>query len=304
MEAFNSKRDELNGYGGVKLSSNSSEYIKQSLDALKYSRRTYNTYLYEMNCFSKWLKETYGDSDLSNLTHSEVQTYMDSLQARKYSARSITIKYSAIRTFCLCTGQQKACISIRRVTVQGRTAPKALNRLERLKLIRNVERDGSPRNIAIVKLLIYTGMRVSELCELDVDDIELHERSGWVRIRRGKGNRERQIPVPIEARKAVGDYLATREGVGIGDPLFKSNRETRIQTRTVQHILEQYGTHPHALRHTYCRMLVESGVDIVTVSELAGHSDINTTTIYSRPTSGDMEKVIDMAFGLGKVAKE
>ncbi len=113
-----------------------------------------------------------------------------------------------------------------------REAPVALERKEVLRIMREVDRGGNKRDKAILLTCIYAGIRVAEIVALDIDDISFSERQGTIRVRQGKGNKERIIPLHKEARYAVSDYLKTRESTA--DALFLSNRQTRISKRTVQ----------------------------------------------------------------------
>jgi integrase/recombinase XerD len=90
-------------------------------------------------------------------------------------------------------------------------------------------------------------------------------------------------------------YLETRED---DDPaLFLSNFKKRMSKRSIQRIFEKLGIHAHMLRHTYGRELVSSGVDIATVAELMGHSDVNVTRRYAAPSMKDLEQAVEKVFG-------
>ncbi|SGO71543.1 phage integrase family protein [Mycobacterium tuberculosis] len=157
-----------------------------------------------------------------------------------------------------------------------------------------MERTGKRRDIAIVYLLVYSGLRVSELVNLNREDVEIRERSGSLTVRKGKGNVSRKVPLPVEARLQLSRYLETRDDDS--SALFLSNYQRRISVRSVQRILAKFGIHPHQLRHTYCRELVGAGVDIASVAELAGHVDINVTRRYAKPSAEELEKAIEKAF--------
>jgi integrase/recombinase XerD len=134
----------------------------------------------------------------------------------------------------------------------------------------------------------------TELVQLNKQDITLGERSGTVLVRCGKGMVSRKVPLSAEARTWLKRYLDTREDEN--EAFFLSNYKKRISVRSVQHMLQQFGIHPHQLRHTFCRELVSNGVDVMTVAELAGHSDLNVTRRYSKPTERDLAQAIDKVF--------
>jgi integrase/recombinase XerD len=118
------------------------------------------------------------------------------------------------------------------------------------------------------------------------NDIVIGERSGIVFVRKGKGDVERKVPLPIDARIYL-NHLQTRKDDD--EALFLSNYQKRISIRSLQRVLEKYGVHPHQLRHTYCRELVSFGGDLATVAELAGHADINMTRRYSKPSHEELD---------------
>jgi integrase/recombinase XerD len=148
--------------------------------------------------------------------------------------------------------------------------------------------------MAILYTLLYTGLRVSELVALNREDLTIRERSGSLVVRNGKGNVARKVPLSPEVRLQVGRYLETRSDA---DPaVFLSNFRQRISVRAVQHMAAKYGIHPHQLRHTFCRELVNAKVDLPTVADLAGHADINVTRRYAAPSEKELEEAIEKAF--------
>lgn len=135
---------------------------------------------------------------------------------------------------------------------------------------------------------------MSEMISLNREDVLIRERSGSITVRNGKGDVERKVPLPVEARVYLEKYLDKRDDDQ--HALFLSNYKLRISIRSVQRVLEKYSVHPHQLRHTYCRRLVSSGVDIASVAELAGHNDINVTRRYAKPSADELEEAVEKAF--------
>lgn len=257
------------------------------------SELTVKTYVKALELFDKYLEES--DGNLCELTRHDVQSYINYLREHA-SPTTIQTRFAAISVFARFLGRRDVVEDIRLPEVRKtrNIAPKSLERTERNRLLRQVERGGNLRDIAIVYMLLFTGLRVSELCALNRDDVEIGERSGKVIVRRGKGDVARVVPLSAEVRHHLRRYLATREDDN--PALFLSNFRKRISVRTVQHMLSKYGVHPHELRHTFCRELVASGVDIATVAELAGHADVNTTRRYAKPTPNELEAAIERAF--------
>ncbi|GLB61006.1 recombinase XerC [Cytobacillus sp. NCCP-133] len=257
--------------------------------------KTIEDYVRHMKNFQKWLHSE--GSNLDQLTRYDVQQYIKHLQDRGNKASTLNPKYSAIVAYVRHLGQSHLVDNIQRPEVRHsrHISPKSLPRTDRNRLFREVERSGNLRSIAIVYFSLYTGLRVSELTSLNQDDVHMGERSGNVIIRDGKGGIARTVPLPSEARYHLRHYLETRED---NDPsLFLSNFKKRMSKRSVQRIFEKLGIHAHMLRHTYGRELVSSGIDIATVAELMGHSDVNVTRRYAAPSMKDLEQTVEKVFG-------
>jgi integrase/recombinase XerC len=157
--------------------------------------------------------------------------------------------------------------------------------------------DGSPvglRDVAILELLYATGVRVGELCGLDVDDVDRSRRV--VRVL-GKGRKERTVPYGLPADRALGRWLdvarPTLLGPGAGAALFVGARGKRIDQRAVRSMVHRRlgdvpgapDLGPHGLRHTAATHLLEGGADLRTVQELLGHASLATTQIYTHVTA-------------------
>ncbi len=248
-----------------------------------------------INNFDNWLQSE--GSDLEQLTRYDVQQYIKHLQDRGNKATTLNPKFSAIIAYARYFGQCHLVENIQRPEIRHtrHISPKSLPRSDRNRMFRELERSGNLRSIAIAYLLLYTGLRVSELTAINRNDVHMGERSGNVVVRDGKGGIARTVPLPSEARYHLRRYLEIRED---DDPaLFLSNFKKRISDRAVQRIFEKLGIHAHMLRHTYGRELVSSGVDIATVAELMGHNDVNVTRRYAAPSMKDLEQAVEKVFG-------
>lgn len=258
------------------------------------SKSTIKLYVGVIENFSEWLDANGGTVD--SLTRLDIQNYMNYLADKGLCASTIENKMAAITNLAKFLDNVNIVQNIRKPE-HRRTfniAPKSLEKNEKNKLLREFERSKNLRNTAMVYLFLYTGLRVSELVALNKHDITMSERKGLLKVRKGKRNVEREVPIPFEARLHLQEYLNQRNDSL--EELFLSNYKKRISIRSVQRILKKYGTHPHQLRHTYCRSLVNAGVDIATVADLAGHVDINITRRYSKPTVFELEEAIEKAF--------
>jgi site-specific recombinase XerD len=143
-------------------------------------------------------------------------------------------------------------------------------------------------------------LRVGEVVSLRISDVELRPRSGWVLVRRGKGQKERKVPLSAEARRALQDYLDVRPNVR-KETLFVSRSGKPLSSRDVQRMLEEAGRRagirkrvtPHILRHTFATRFLRKGGDIATLAEILGHSKIQTTTRYLHPDRERMQEMVE-----------
>jgi len=150
---------------------------------------------------------------------------------------------------------------------------------------------------AICEVLYGAGLRVSELCSLDVDSVDFSE--GLVRVM-GKGRKERIVPLHRRALAAVSLWLSdAREDVARADSprdaMFLNRRGHRLGSRDVRRILDNRvargHVHPHALRHTYATHLLEGGADLRVVQELLGHESLTTTQLYTHVSKSHLQKI-------------
>ena len=191
----------------------------------------------------------------------------------------------------------------------GLRAPKAPRRLPKTldvdQTARLLEWDSDDplaiRDRAIMELLYSSGLRLSELLNLEVSDLDLKD--GTVRVT-GKGRKTRVVPVGRHARSALQQWLGIRATFTThASMLFLSRRGERLAPRTVQQRLQQWGSkrglpmrlHPHMLRHSCASHVLESSSDLRAVQELLGHADIATTQIYTHLDFQHLAKVYDNA---------
>jgi site-specific recombinase XerD len=163
-----------------------------------------------------------------------------------------------------------------------------------------LERPHPARDRAIFELLYGCGLRVSELAGLNLDDLDRSER--WLRVR-GKGRKERQVPLPGKAADALERYLAGRPVVRDERAVFLNHRNGRLTARGIRGIVKLYATvlaedpsvHPHSFRHAYATHLLSDGADLRAIQELLGHARLSTTQKYTQVSLTDLMAVYDKA---------
>lgn len=165
------------------------------------------------------------------------------------------------------------------------------------------------RDLAMFELFYSSGLRLNELVMLDIADMDLSE--GSLRVRFGKGGKQRQVPVGCKAVKAIEKWLSVRLDKHSA-AIFVSQRGERLSCRSVQLRLERWSNkhglpehvHPHMLRHSFASHLLESSQDIRAVQELLGHADISTTQIYTHLDFQHLARVYDGAHPRAKKKQE
>jgi len=280
---------------------------------------TVDGYRRDLETFFTWLREQTGrDIPPAEVTPFDVQRYRDALVDAGYKPSTVNRRISSLRAFFAWANQAGNITNDPthgvKLIRQARRVPRALTKQEVYLLQRTAaarrqlteaRANGeitpavvtARRDEAILNLLLYTGIRVGELVALRVADVELSERKGKVIVRSGKGRKYREVPLHLEARKALRAYLEVRPN-GEDDHLFLGQRGP-LTARGVQFRLEEIGREagvrvtPHVLRHTFAtRLLREAGVDLVTTATLLGHESVSTTAIYTQPNEADLEEAV------------
>ena len=163
-----------------------------------------------------------------------------------------------------------------------------------------LERPHPARDRAIFELLYGCGVRVSELAGLNLEDLDRTER--WLRVR-GKGRKQRQVPMPGKAAEALERYLSERPVVRDEPAAFLNHRRARLTDRGIRGIVKLYATfvngdpsiHPHSFRHAYATHLLADGADLRAIQELLGHARLSTTQKYTQVSLTDLMAVYDKA---------
>ena len=182
--------------------------------------------------------------------------------------------------------------------------PRALTDRDRKKLIRAVAQTGNLRDVALVELLLGTGLRISEALALRRGDVTLGARSGEVRVRRGKGGVSRTVPLTATVRRALRDYLELYPDLGKDDPLWVGERGALKSPSGVFRLLKKYArfagvdetaVSPHVLRHTFAtRYLAANPNDLRGLAALLGHASLDTVMIYTEPSTDDLARRMEL----------
>jgi len=264
---------------------------------------TVRGYLADLKKFSEWFKVTNDENMLlRNVTPVDVRDYKAHLQtAERFKPSTINRHLSSLRAY-FSWAIQEGLIKENPVRVRNLgeppRAPRSLDERLYHRLLRSVQQHGSKRDAAIIQLLRHTGLRVGELCNLELQDIEMSTRKGKVIIRSGKGHRYREVPLNLDARRTLQAYFADRKEVD--DPhVFIGQRGNGLTDAAVYDVVKKYarlsnvdGVSPHVLRHTFARSLLDKGVDLVTVQQLMGHKRIDSTARYTKPSERDLEVAV------------
>lgn len=265
------------------------QFIAQAMQGK--AANTVKSYRYSLEQFAAYLDGS--DADLSTYGRIDVQQYIATMQAAKRAASGVNRHIAAIKAYSRYAGKHAAVESLRMTKPPKATqlAPEWLERNVVNDLLRRTDRKPNKRDHALVSVLLYAGLRVSELVALDIADVTLNERGGQVAVRSSKNGSARVIPLHSEARKAVSDYLAQR--ADDHEALFLSSLGKRLSVRSVQAMLNVYGINPHQLRHTFVKRLVDKGVPTATIQAMSGHSSADMIAWYSAPSMDDLTNAIE-----------
>ena len=277
------------------------------LESVKqYSPHTLVSYQRDLEKLSENMKDL-GLEDWGSIKEHDLRTFVNSERRRGLSPRSIQRLLSSCRSFfeyLMIEGQIKLS------PAQNISSPKLSQLLPKAMDADLVQRllDFKPKGMlevrdkAMAELLYSSGLRLSEVCKLDLQDLDIKERTCRVV---GKGNKTRIVPVGRKAIQAIRDWFMYRseliESKGTStDAIFLNNKGIRISSRSVQLRLEKLclqrgvpGINPHMLRHSFASHVLESSGDLRAVQEMLGHSDIGTTQIYTKLDFQHLSKVYD-----------
>jgi integrase/recombinase XerC len=290
------------------VNDNEKGWIDRFIRHLEIERRlsdlTRKHYRRDLAALAAWCDEA-GVDCWGDLDSEHVRAYSAASYRRGLSARSIQRRLSAARTFFRYLLREK---HVKVNPVVSVSAPKSGKRLpgnldaDRMARLLDIPGDGAivDRDRAILELLYSSGLRLSELTDLDCGDVDMQDAT--VRVT-GKGNKDRIVPVGRLALAALARWQQSRREFAAADEkaLFVSNRGSRLSRRSVQARVKHWARRqgidtnvfPHLFRHSFATHLLESSHDLRGVQELLGHANISTTQVYTHLDFQHLAQIYD-----------
>ncbi len=271
------------------------------------SPHTLKAYTQDLKEFDEFI-----DKKLKNIDNLDIRTFLASLYNRDLKKSSISRKLASIRSFFKYLHMEGYVKSNPAKLVSSPKVPKNLPKFltidEVFSLMETPKGEAfkPARDKAIIELLYSCGLRVSELTSLDISDMDIKETI--IRVK-GKGRKERIIPIGTKAMEAIKNYLPERISLKKKSPgLFLNYRGGRLTQRSVRRILLYYSRminltgdiSPHTLRHTFATHLLHEGADLRSIQELLGHSSLSTTQKYTHLDIRQLTEVYDKAHPMAK----
>ncbi len=269
------------------------------------AENTVAAYRSDIEGFIGWFSETSTSDTVAcdQVDRAVLRRYVAMLTTTGFAKRSIARKVSALRRYFAYLRREGTLAvdpstALRSPMGDGRL-PRVLDHTDISVLLDGPSPDDEPhwrrlRDDAVLEVLYGSGVRVGELCGLDLDSLDL--RAGAVSVW-GKGAKERRVPLSAPAVTALRAWLAIRAEVvpaEAGAAVFGNERGARLTTRDVRRIIDRRSarpTHPHALRHSFATHLLDGGADLRAVQELLGHADVATTQRYTHISNHRLREV-------------
>ncbi len=276
------------------------------------SRNTVEAYIRDLNNFEQFLEKQ--ELDYKKINRRDIERFMQALSRgeitnRKLSPSSIARNLSSISTFYAYLHLSNVVDTIPtemvRTPKRGKTLPEYISYEDIQKFIGSFS--DSPlgkRNKAIIALMYYCGLRVSEVTALKIRDIELYNEP-LIQIRSGKGNKDRIVPLSKKAEQLINEYLEVRESFSNSErleELFIGIRGEIVSRKSIHKVITKHankvfpGRHitPHVLRHSCATHLLQRGASVKVVQEILGHSNVSTTSIYLHITDKEKRKAVKL----------
>lgn len=274
------------------------EFIKY-IEGKNYSEYTIKYYKSDLEDFFNYSK----DKNLKQMNYKYLRTYLTYLYDKKYAKKTIARHISTLKSFFKYLKKNNIIetnpMNLIKTPKLDKKLPKFLNYddLEKILSIPDTTTLLGKRDILILELLYSTGVRVSELVNIKLQDIDMIENKILIL---GKGKKERYVLFGNKAKQKLNDYLDKRKNIEC-DYLIINRYGKNITDRSIRKILDKilleaslsYKISPHTLRHTFATHMLDSGANIEIVKELLGHESLSTTQIYTHVTNESLKKVYD-----------
>lgn len=288
--------------------------LKKYLDYLKYNKNysdnTILNYHNDILEFLSFLKREY--LDLYSLKYSDIRFLLDYYNSINLSSLSIRRKISSLKGFYKFLARNNKVddnpFSYVTLPKKEKKLPQFLNYNEVIEIFDVIDTSNvlGLRNRLIMELLYATGIRVSELVNIKIGDIDINNRSIMVT---GKGNKSRIVFFNDVCKKYIEKFINESKDIRKCDYLIINHHGKNITTRSIRLIINKIidetsiikKIHPHTLRHTFATHLLNNGCDLLTVQELLGHSSISTTGIYTHVTTDHIKDVYYHTHPRGKI---
>lgn len=259
--------------------------IENELKLRNYSRKTIKSYLGCLEDYFCYIKNVKKDPDVAL-----IKKYLLEKQEAGQAPQTINLHLNAIKYFYREIFKSKVLIDIH-FSKTSKKLPVVLSRSEIEKIVDCIRNE---KHRLMVALAYGSGLRVSEVINLKVRDVDLDELT--IHIKSAKGNKDRITIIPEKLKSDLGEMAALQHG---NEFLFESERGGKLTERTAQkvfdHALEKSGIKKdatfHSLRHSFATHLLENGVDVRYVQELLGHANIRTTQIYTKVTNPMLKNI-------------
>ena len=278
-----------------KINKSISSFSEYLLYQKGLSQNTVDSYKSDLTKLSNYLQN-------QDLSKTNIDNFFIDMSEFNYSSSTKKRMHSSIKNFLKYINENEDYESIDISDIKLKSSKKlpevlSITDIENMINFYNHETYLDSRNRTVIDVLYSTGCRVSELCDINISDIDLDEK--YLKLK-GKGSKQRIVPIGSMLYKNLMQYLNVRETFlqNRGEPLFLSKSKNkldrtavfRIIKKTAKNISLQTDVHPHTLRHSAATHMHEGGCDLRTVQEFLGHSSVSTTQIYTKVTKEFLEE--------------